>query len=74
MGLKEVLLRSNQGDKSTAEKLTRLSKWFDVGAVFLALVAGGIAPALANSLIQASVATFAGAEVLEKELKRRKNK
>lgn len=74
MGIAERLFGKEGDKKVTPEKLARLSKLVDVGTVFLALVFGGMNPALANTLIQASVATYAGAEVVESEIKRRKNK
>ena len=74
MGLKEIFLGSDWNEKSKTEKLTRVSKLVDVGTIFAALVLGGMAPALANTLIQASIVTYAGGEVIESGLKRRKKK
>lgn len=73
MGFKEILLGSNWEQKGNVEKLARISKVIDVGTIFVALVLGGMAPALANTFIQASVVTYAGGEVVESRLER-KNK
>ncbi|OGM04994.1 hypothetical protein A2715_00740 [Candidatus Woesebacteria bacterium RIFCSPHIGHO2_01_FULL_39_32] len=74
MSLRERLLGSDHERKSTGEKLSRISKLIDVGTIFAALVFGGLAPALANTLIQASVVTYAGAEVYEQHKKRKRKK
>lgn len=74
MGVKEILLGSNWDKKSMGEKMSRVSKMIDVGTVFAALIASGVAPALASAAITASVTTYAGAEMYDSTSKRRKRK
>ncbi len=74
MSIKERILGSDWDKKSRSEKLARASKLADIGTIFAALVFGGIAPAVANGLIQASVVTYAGAEAYDRYKQRRKKK
>ena len=74
MGLKEIVLGSNWEQKSRSEKLARLSKLVDVASIFAGLLLLGFAPAVANAMIQASVVTYAGAEVYDRHKQRKKKK
>ncbi|OGM20229.1 hypothetical protein A2714_02435 [Candidatus Woesebacteria bacterium RIFCSPHIGHO2_01_FULL_38_9] len=74
MGFKEILKGRDWEQKSWSERLARLSKIFDIGTVFLVLVAGGMAPALANAVLSGSVITYAGAEMYDSHKQRKKKK
>ena len=69
-----MLLGKNWEQKSTGEKLARISKLADVATVVGALIFWGLAPVAAMFAIQASVVTYAGAEVYEQHKKRKKKK
>lgn len=74
MGVTEMLKGRDWERKSTGEKLARISKLADVATMVGALVFWGIAPIVAMFAIQASVVTYAGAEVYEQHKKRKKKK
>lgn len=75
MALKETLFSPQREKGITVENIAKWLKWFDVGTIFAALVFAGVAPALASTLITASVASIAATEVVEAGIKRRrKNK
>ena len=61
-------------EKSPGEKLTRISKMVDIATIVGALIFAGLSPVLATTVIEFSVVTLAGAEIVESEIKRRKPK
>ena len=65
MAFKEMLLGVDYKNKSTTEKLARLSKMVDAGTVLGALVFFGIAPVVALAAIEEDVDGFLGDPVLE---------
>ncbi len=69
-----MVLGSDWERKTTGEKLARISKIADVATILGGLIAIGFAPALALLAIQASVVTYAGAEIYEQSKKRKKKR
>jgi len=74
MGLKEVIQGRDWDKKTLGEKLARLSKIADLVTIFSGLLLLGFTPALATTLIQASLITYAGGEIYEQHQKRSKKK
>jgi len=69
-----MLTGKNWKEKSTGEKLARVSKAVDVATIVGGLIALGFAPVAAMLAIQTSLITYAGAEVYEQRKKRKKKK
>jgi hypothetical protein len=65
LNMKEIILGKDWEEKSFKEKAIKISKVVDMGTIFTALLIMGVAPGVATAAIEASVVTYAGAEIID---------
>ena len=61
-------------ERDWGKDIVNVSRGIDAATIVGALIFGGLSPALATLAIEASVVTFAGGEIADAHLKRRKKK